>query len=587
MPSLSPPKIFLPLFLVMIIDSYANEEQVYTYLSAKCPFLTRGYPRSAFEGIDGEVFLGLSSDTVDMIFPNLSVKEKGLLLARVEGARFGEQSRTGTPRSATTPRIHPTTVTPPFTLTTSEGEPKQEVTVKKFVDEEKVAPREVTPPLPAPNSDSQYRETFHPIILPRAEELPRILFEFWRHSTTDGRDDFLAETWIPNLKEIELRSETFRLALRRCIESRSSMIGGARIVAARKWFGALILSGRYFRVDNRLELFFMEVKEIELIGWDSDLYYFKLFSFVPGGNLNHVYTSNKLSIGSGRFNSFPSSSSNSVEFDEQITMRFGLAKLGQDTGFEPVLGAPCTPSPTHHHGGKPTSPKNVKHFTNKTTTPVSNVDVLRAIMMRSPETPPIGDPQYDRILSLHDLMLMVHSGSTQALDPVKNRFEFALLPTHEVSALRGTEFMLRSMAQVEALRSDSAYMRNHSQVIELVLSSWGFGEDQPSAPSAWQGHTWLLRHALLSAIILDNNEEAKRLVKVAKELSLTRQIDLGETGFGEAVMTLDGDREQAYIFWDSHESHSGGQRIKSPYLPGERSTLSSLMNFVIKNGAVL
>ena len=579
----------------MSIDSNSNEDQVYTYLSTKCSFLTRAYERSVFEGIDGEVFLGLTNDTVEMIFPNISLKDKGLLLARVEGARFGEQSRAGTPRSVATPkpiptpRIHPT-VTPPFTLTTSEGEEKHQEAVVKVTEEQKRVPplaREVTPPIPV--ADTQYRDSYHPIVLPRAEELPRILCEFWRHSTTDGKDDFLAETWLPNLKEIELRSETFRLALRRCIESRTSMLGGSRIVAARKWFGALILSGRYFRVDNRLDLFVMEVKEIELIGWESDMYYFKLYTFVPGGNLNHVYTSNKLPIGSGRFNNFPnsSSSSNSVEFDEQITMRFGVAKLGQDTGFEPVIGAASTPSPTNRNRSNSSVVKNLKIFTNKTTSPVSNVEVLRLIMMRSPETPPLGDPQYDRILSLHDLLVMLHNGSTQALDPCRNRFEFALLPTHEVSALRGTEFMLRSMAQVEALRSDSAYMHNHSQVIELLLSSWGFGADQPLVPSAWQGHTWLLRHALLSAIILDNTDEAKRLVKVAKELSTTRQIDLAETGFGEAVLTLDGDREQAQIFWDSHESHSGGQRIKSPYLPSERSTLSSLMNFVIKNGAVL
>ena len=147
--------------------------------------------------------------------------------------------------------------------------------------------------------------------------------------------------------------------------------------------------------------------------------------------------------------------------------------------------------------------------------------------------------------------------------------------------------MLRSMAQVEALRSDSAYMRNHSQVIELLLTFWGFGQDvQTPAVSGWQGHTWLLRHALLSAIVLDNSEEAKRIVKCVKDLSDTRQIDLGETVFGEAVFTLDGDRDESRNFWDSYESHSGIQRIKSPYLPGERSTLSSLMNFVIKNGSV-
>ncbi len=549
----------------MIIDSNADEEQVYTYLSAKCPFLTRVYPRSAFEGIDGEVFLGLSVGTVDMIFPNLSVKEKGLLLARVEGAKFGEQSRTGTPRSSLTPIFKP------------QIEQKQEMVVLPPV----TPPRQVTPPiLPEP---TQYRESYHPITLPRAEELPRILLEFWRHSTKDDRDDFLAETWLPNLKEIELRSETFRLALRRCIESRDSMIGGSRIKAARKWFGALILSGRYFRVDGRLELFVMEVKEIELIGWDSDVYFFKLYSFVTGGTLNHVYTSNKLPVGNGRLNSF--TSSNAVEFDEQITMRFATAKSGEDSSIEPVIGAlsPTASSPTRRQG--PVS--SPKKFVAKTT-PVSNVEGLRAIMMRAPDTPLGVDFNYDRLVSLHDLLLMVHNGSPQALDPRKNRFEFALLPTHEVSALTGTEFMLRSMSQVEALRSDQAYMRNHSQLIELLLSSWGFGhDDQQYTKSAWQGHSWLLRHALLSAIILDNTEEAKRLVNVAKELSLSRQIDLGETGFGEAVFTLDGDREQAQIFWDSHESHSGAQRIKSPYLPGERSTLSSLMNFIIKNGAAI
>ena len=350
----------------MIIDSNADEEQVYTYLTAKCPFLAREYSRSAFEGIDGEVFLGLTVGTVDMIFPNLSVKDKGLLLARVEGLKFGEQSRTGTPRSSVTP-IHQLAAKAPIE--------------QKDVFFAPAPPRLVTPPLlPEP---TQYREAYHPIVLPRAEELPRILLEFWRHSTTDGKEDFLAETWLPNLKEVELRSETFRLALRRCIESRNSMIGGSQIRAARKWFGALILSGRYFRVDSRLELFVMEVKEIELIGWDSDVYYFKLFSFVSGGNLNHVYTSNKLPVGNGRFNSF--TSSNAVEFDEQITMKF--AKAGEDSVIEPVIGAlsPTGSSPTRRHRGatQVTSPKKIFTKTN----PVSNVEALRAIMMRAPDKP--------------------------------------------------------------------------------------------------------------------------------------------------------------------------------------------------------
>jgi len=625
----------------MSITTNSTEDEVYTYLQSRLPSITSTYPRETFDGIDGEVFTGLSQDTIEMIFPNISPKDKGLLLARVEGIKFGTLSqagsRVGTPRAMTpqplgktSAALNWTTSLPPATIHIPQAAAAA-AAAASFLEnsDEDVSLREVTPPLiPAPPTrsvpvaplspkkaipaseilrhdegrfNSEYRRSFSP---PRnrpstaaaasSSELPRLLIELWRYSKTDGRDEFLAESWLPNLKEMELRNETFRLALRRSIQTRpgaGASVAG-KVIASRKWFAALILTGRYHRVDNRLELFVTEVKEIELIGWDSDVYYLKIFSFIGEGNLNLVYTSNQLGMSChGR---------NSVEFDEQITMRFGTARAGEI--FEPIHPLVGATNGTVNIGisrniggrssrpGLTSKPVVIPNKILNETNGLSSIDVLRSVMLR--RSSDVGGPYqlppiYDRIMSINDIIALVGRGDLYMLDPRYSRFESALLPTHEMSALTGTEFTLRTTAQIDALKSDSEYMRNHSQLVELMLASWGYPEPGADLSGAWQGHSWLLRHVLLSCILLENIEESRRVVKVAKELSLLRQIDLNETGYGEALFTLEGDKDSALNFWESSPQNSGRSRIKSPYLPQDRSPLSHLINFVLKGGISL
>jgi hypothetical protein len=198
-----------------------------------------------------------------------------------------------------------------------------------------------------------------------------------------------------------------------------------------------------------------------------------------------------------------------------------------------------------------------------------SADVLKKMMLRDPGTADRASSRLvaNNFLSMYDLLTYVANGEDFQLFPRYNRFEAYLLPTHEVSAFFGSTYTLRSVGQIEALKSDAEYMRSHAQVIALLLTIW---------EGAWENDAWLLRHALLSAILLDNTESMKNLVAFAKSQSQAKQVNMGEDGFGEALFTLSNDETMAKAFWNQPTRRSG---IRSPHLPGQRMSLGQLVRF--------
>lgn len=71
------------------VNSQSDEAAVVRYLRTTAPFLD-GVPDHAFQGIDGTVLLGMDADTIDICFPDLGQRERGLLLARVKTLRREE-----------------------------------------------------------------------------------------------------------------------------------------------------------------------------------------------------------------------------------------------------------------------------------------------------------------------------------------------------------------------------------------------------------------------------------------------------------------------------------------------------------------
>ena len=546
------------------ITPASTEQDVLDYIEAKCPSLTHAYDADVFEGIDGEVFLGLTPATVDMVLPSLSQKDKGLLLARIETLRRLAGMTEGGTRPAT-----PRTISPDRSL-----DPPRDVTPPPtYVRErEEVETLPCATPLPAPTA-----HVFN------TNQLPRILAEVWRASE-DGDDEFVAESWLPDLKEMELKTDIFRLALRRPIRLRDS-----RVMASRTWFGCLVVQGRYHRVDSRLDLLVLEAREMKIASYDFHIYFVKLFTFSNTGTLVPFHTSAKCRVGDA----------SSVAFNEQVALRFGVQT--------DVLTVSPNTAESNHHGSEGSrtrslDPNTVARGRSESRTPTprattsrspslttnSSVDILISLMQRESRD---GTPKsslgevHANLLSLYDLLIFANRRELFNLSPRYNRFEAHLLPTHEVNAFAGTEFTLRSGSQIESLRIDSEYTRSHSQVIELLILSWGFGEPDEVAnfQGAWHGHTWLLRHTLLSAILVGSPASAKRLIGVAKKLSAMRQIDLNENGFGEVLFTLLGNRDEAQRFWGT-PTHGMGRGNRTPHVPALRSSLSHLIQFHQKDG---
>ena len=506
----------------MFLNPSSSEEEVVEYISARCGFLLTSHSRAAFSGIDGEAFLGLTPITLDMVLPNLTVKEKGLLLAKIETLRNFCFTK-DTPVQPRTP-AEVRDVTPPPAFRRAESPPQSPVRKLSL------------PPPPC-----------HP-----STELPRILIELWLEN--DGSDRFLAETWLPRLTELDLHANTLRLALKRSVHSKDS----DSVRHGRKWFGSLILSARFHRIDSRLELFLAEVRDVESGG---ENFFLKIFSLAE--KLTLLFVSAKHPLGG-------SGSNSCLIVDEEVNVQFGGEKEEELEVAQSPKRGDLRRRRSRSIVGKEERCRSI------TPPPVGvSVDLFKSIMRGRMSEGTSGPPN---TLSLYDLLLLANKGDIFQLSPRYTRFEAYLLPTHEVSAHFGSQYVLRAVPQLEALKTDSEYMHSHAQVVELLLLSFGFGEDEPKG--SWSGHSWLLRHALLSCILLASTESARRIVKVGKSLQAIRQLDSNETGFGEALFTLMADKEAADAFWDEQESVS---MIKLPaYLPPPRTTLGGLIQFVAR-----
>lgn len=584
------------------VNAHSTEDEVLAYLKDRCGSLIKTYGQDTFSGVDGEAFLGLTPGTIEMVFPALSTKDKGILLARIETMRNlnGFVSDQGGLRSPVTGMLMggDRDVTPPpqFFRPSPPASPKPPPPVLSYT---------VDVPIDEDRFKTQYRRSHSPrhasekrpnpgsLGLPPSAplgsgaEIPRIFMELWR-TTDEAKEEFLAETWLPDLREVELRTDLFRLALKRPMRTRDK-----RVVAGRKWFATLIVAGRFHRIDNRLELVLHDVRGVDILSQDFNFYFVKIFLFsTHHQTVTPFYESRRLPVGL----------SNSVDFDEQVTVRFGQAEEGKTlpsvsavgpTDVTSILkvvssngnsaGSSARGRSADARGAGAGAVIRARSTSAAAATPKGffSVDILKALMMRDPEnmaTKSVLTEQHTSLLSLYDLLLFANHRELFNMSPRFNRFEAHLLPTHEVNSFSGAEFTLRSMAQIDSLKGDAEYMRNHSQVVELLMLSWGFGEQEETASylGAWSGHSWLLRHALLSCLLLGNVEAAKRLVGVTKKLSQGRQIDMAEAGFGEVLFTLGGNRTEAQIFWDT-AGYSGG--IRSPYLPAVRSSLGQLIHF--------
>jgi len=509
-----------------MITRTSSHGQVLNYLKDKCPSLIKTYDEEIFKDLDGEVFLGLTPASVDMVFPQLSQRDKGLLLARSEYLR-----------STSSPKIEERDVTPPpnFARTTLGLPPTQTSPDPKRpigrLDEGRFQSsyrRDFSPVSPSRRRPSPVRSSDQSVA-PMVGDLPRILIELWRSTDHPDRDEFLAESWLPDLREIELKPQSMRLALRRSVQRKE------KVAMTRPWLGALVVNAKYFRIGNRLELSVLEAKNLNVATTVFSNLFLKVYVYVGGKepSLSQVHETSRRDL----------STASSVEFGEEIILRFN-EEGGQNFDFKKMHA--------ETHAG------------------LKSPEIARDLMLRS-------IPSNDEKLSLYDLMVFVGKGELNQLNPKNNRFDSYLLPTHEISALTGSEFMFKSIAQIEFLKRDSDYMRSHTHLIDLLLLSWGLVDE---SQGSWPGDSWLFRLALLSSILLNNRAGFRALSAAANTLIHDRVLEMDEDGFGEAVFTLHGDLEAARKFWQTPQRRTG---IRSPNLPDQRMTVKALLAWDFSN----
>ena len=65
----------------------SSEQDVMEYIEAHCGTLWERYGGATFNGIDGEAFMGLTPATIAMVLPQLTPRDTGLLLAKIETVR--------------------------------------------------------------------------------------------------------------------------------------------------------------------------------------------------------------------------------------------------------------------------------------------------------------------------------------------------------------------------------------------------------------------------------------------------------------------------------------------------------------------
>jgi hypothetical protein len=504
---------------------------VYGYLLEKCPSLMKTYTEETFRDLDGEVFLGLSPASIDMVFPQLSQRDKGLLLARSEYLRqssFPERDVTPPPAFA----IRQMGLPAPTATEPEDTRPLGRLDEGRMVSRYQSDYRSVSPSrrtVPKPSA----AEGGSPSIAPLLGDLPRVLIELWRSTDDPDKDEFLAESWLPDLKEVELKGQTMRLALRRSVRKKDSQ----KISMTRSWFGALVVTARYYRIGNRLEMHVDEAKGLNVATHTFSTFFLRIYMYLEGPSLMLVHETSRRNL----------TNASCVNFDEEIIVRFGRAG---EVKNDQLNQANSSPVKKVQGGG------------------LDSVETLRSLMLNDAPTNNIS------LLSMSEILRLVSRGDIEQLSPKVHRFEAYLLPTHEISALTGSTYTFKSMAQIDSLSKDSDYMRNHTQLIDLMLVLWGLGEDQTIPQGYWKGDAWLFRHALLSSIILGNKAGVRSLQKASKQLIQDRLIDITEDGFGEAVFTLEGDVEMAKKFWVSPQRRSP---IRSAYIPDQRCTLKELL----------
>jgi hypothetical protein len=505
------------------ITSSSTSDEVLQFIQSNCPGFLSRYGPEPFASLNGARLLELTLDNIGSTFPDMSEKDKEVLLSRIDYLANDLRA-----------------VTPPPSF-------ERRLPVPSSYD--------ITVPIDEDRFHSDYqRHFFSPkstknkpdssaSLLSSSAELPRILFELWR--TTDAaNDEFCSEAWLPDMKEFELKQETYRLALKRPVKLRDT-----RIVAGRKWFGSLSLIARFNRIDSQLEMYLIEAEDKLFSSNEEFNYYFvKVFCF-SNGALSLFYESRRLPIG-------PSCR---IEYGERITIRFSKASAEAPFGVQPLIFGGETPKTA----ATTTATNLVKR------NPGIVTSELFSIMMRDTESVATGSP-----LSLYDLMVFASRRDISSLSPEMYRFESYLLPTHEVSALTGSQYTLRTASQIEALRSDEDYMRNHSQVVDLLCIGWGLNPEFKGGK--WNiEQSWLLRHALVSCILLANTACAKRLLNLVKDLDYAKRVSMAENGFGEALFTLMGNEVEAKKFWESSKLLGG---LKSPHLPPPRTPLGQLIS---------
>ena len=515
-----------------MISPSSPESIVMEYFETRCEKLVQTYGRTVFQGVDGEVFFGLTPATIDMVFPNFETRDKGLLLAKIETARncFVQQHP---------PQSEYRDVTPPPTFRRSPE--------KKSLDEvQTVIHSPCKTPVTAIHSPA--RRLIHPVCpLVPGTALPRMLVELWR--ADEEEDFFVAETWLPDFQLQLAGPVTHRLSMRRTVHVKGFDEGTSVPTlsqrAARKWYASLIVTVRLDRIGNEAELFFSEIRELS---FDQGKYFLKIYTYTD--ILSLVFTSDPQVSGD-------SSSNATVVFDQRLVLSF--TKTGIENEEKTV---------EKNDRGRSTSIS--RQSRSRSTTPIGvSVELLKKIMKAGDRRGEVGESVPSSLASqtsLFDLLLLASKNELYRLNPRYMRVEAYLLPTHETSAHFGPEWTLRSRTQIEALRTDTEYMMCHSQVIELFLLAW---------THSWTGQSWLLRHALLSCILLRNTDMAKKVIQFAKN---NRLADLTETGFGEALFSLQNDQKDAQIFWDAPP---GPPVLKSMYndAPATRNSLASLIAF--------
>jgi hypothetical protein len=531
----------------MPISINSTDSDILSYLRMKHPSLVSSFPIEHFSGIDGEIFFGVNISNIDYIFPSIPPRDKGLLLARIESLR----SASNRP------------------LLTSPSSPPPAPPVSHYeLESSRHAPATSSCRVPlSERFSTSYSRSYSPTVRSEggsgADDYPRILLELWV-SSEGGRTEFAAECWLPELAKFNKKNEIMRIGLKRNIKLLSSDGSEGRVTQSRKWFGTVLISGE-MENEKSFNLNLIEIRDLgEILNFN--FYHFNCFYYI-NNKFHFIHKTNQNA---------------NFKFHEIIKLKFNKPKTN------PSLPLPQPDYPDYTPPGVPVR----DHRSPSPKPPGGTPPPWRTSDMEiSAPTQVVSEGARGRSLSsgrssvdcLVDIITSggrinvttiaewAERGEWVNLSPRYNRFEGFLLPTHETTALFGSVYTLQSTQQIENLRNNSNYSQNHKIVIKCLLQYF---------TTDWSGHSWLLRHCLLSSILIGSRDTTRGVISLVRSLEASRRLDMNENGLGEVLFTLNDDKSESDKFWNNLNNL---KIIKNDFnIPQIRLNFSQLINYFNK-----